>query len=74
MCLRSDIKVQSVKFMGIYWQNMAEMEYNSNKYIFISVSVFFNIIMSCLYLQRAQVHVALACFYNSPEWTDWLYI
>ena len=30
-------KVQCIRFRGIYWQNMAEIEYNIHKYIFMSV-------------------------------------
>ena len=78
------LKVRCVRFAGIYRQNMAEIEYDIHKYVFIIVLsennhkslCFCHLRMRPLYLQRAEVlfhrvyHVALSCFYSSLERTN----
>ncbi len=53
-----DSKVLCVKFRGIHWQKMAEMQNNIHK-------------LSCNDLKIGTViPLSLTCFYGSPEWTN----
>ena len=74
-----NVKLQCIRFMGIYWQNMADTEYSILKYVFIShylkINCNYLTEVSHLYLQRTQAdmlhrHVFKAAQNGRPK--HWL--